>query len=454
MTEFLTENAGRAYPLERWPVGGVGAEYARALLDASIGYAGAPSSGARVSLLYVKASADGVVYRMGVSDSDFVEASVPAGPVGRRTVFTASDRYRALLTVDGSVVAELAAKAAQGKLEADVGVPFANRCVTYATRFVESVSAYALLDKGEVSCDRAEFTGEESPVAVAGGDVVIASKDGVDVAVTRTDPSADAMVRVSALSAATDPEEASSSVDVVIRGDGCMSVEAIPGAYVADGGAIVPCTDAGRAETSCGVIRIGSKCRPCCQCEDYRDAAEMLRPSADMAESVKTALDEVKALYDKAVAEFAAAKTAAVAAVGSYDNVRASATAATSGGVSDGVVASGTRSRIAVTLLVSNMTLETCTVSSVGFTVPEFGHVRTLWATAGGSPSSGADASGRSWALGSGDSLTVVATYSKTARTNDAVKPSGMKASFTAALPANPDIPGRETSRRMEVTVA
>ncbi len=457
MTGFLTENARRAYPLESWPRG-VDARWVRSLLDASVGYAGVPEDGRRVSLVSVSVKSGMAVYRIGTSGSDYVDVSVRTGLGGRAVVFGSSARYRAFLTVDGAVVDGLVASAVEG---ASVGVPLAGRCATYATRFVESVSAYASLDKdGNVSCDAVAFDGSESPVATAAGDVTFAAKDGIDLDTTQTDPSSDVMLRVSAIAAAADSEETSKDVDVVIRGDDCITVEALPGAYVAAGGAIVshaesPDEDVRNDPASCGVIRIGTKCKPCCQCEDYRDAAEMLRPSAAAAEGVKELLDGVKGLYEAAVAEFERAKVAAVAAVGSYDNIRASATTACSGGVCTEAVAEGTRHRISITFVVSNMTLETATVSDVAFVVGGgYGRIKTQWAAAGESPGSGTAVDGQAWQLSSGDSLTVVATYSKTAKSNNATKPAGMKATFTASLPPNADIPGRETSKEMEVAVA
>ncbi len=453
MTEFLTENAFRAYPLER--SGAHGSDYA--LRDASIGHLGVPEDGRRVSLLYCRVSAAGVLYRIGVAADDCIDVAAGNSGPGHRVVFASSDRYRVFLTIDGAALTALCAAAAGAGvvLEGDVGIPFALRCVSQATRFVESVEAYASLDRdGNVSCGAVEFPETASPVATATGDVVIASGDGIDVAAVQSSPDADTMLRISALAAPADSEEASSAVDVVVRGDDCITVEAIPGAYASSGGAILPCTSAGMAEDACGVIRIGAKCKPCCQCEDYRDAVEMLRPSAVAAEDTKTLLDEVRALYDAAVSEFEKAKMSAVAAVGSYDNVMASATTALSGGVGTGVVASGTRSRISVTLIVANRTLETCAVSDVEFTVPGFGDtpVRRQWATAGTSPSSGTGG-GRTWRLAPGDALTVAATYAKTAQSNTAVKPSGMKATFKASLPPRSDIE-RAASRKIEVAVA
>lgn len=452
MTEFLTENAFRAYPLERG--GRHAGDYA--LLDASIGHLGVPEDGRRVSLLYCRVSATGVLYRIGVAADDCIDVAAGNSGPGHRVVFASSDRYRVFLTIDGAALAKLCAMAAGiGALEGDVGNPFALRCVSQATRFVTGVEAYASLDRdGSVSCGAVEFPETASPVATATGDAVIASGDGIDVAAVQSSPDADTMLRISALAAPADSEEASSAVDVVVRGDDCITVEAIPGAYASSGGAILPCTSAGMAEDACGVIRIGAKCKPCCQCEDYRDAVEMLRPPAVAAEDTKTLLDEVRALYDAAVSEFEKAKMSAVAAVGSYDNVMASATTALSGGVGTGVVASGTRSRISVTLIVANRTLETCAVSDVEFTVPGFGAtpVRRQWATAGTSPSSGTD-DGLTWRLAPGDALTVVATYAKTAQSNTAVKPSGMKAAFKASLPPRSDI-ARAASRKIEVAVA
>ena len=452
MTEFLTANARRAYPLERWPKG-LDGRWVRSLLDASVGYAGVPEDGKRISLVSVAVKSGKAVYRIGVSDDDYVDVTVKTGLKGRAVVFGSSDRYRAFLTVDGSVVDGIVASAVDG---AEVGVPLAHRCATCATRYVESISAYANVypKTGEVECDTVEFDGTESPVVTAGEDVVIAAKDGIDVDTTQSDPSSDTVLRVSAIAAAADSEETSSDIDVVIRGDDCMTVEAIPGAYVATGGAIVPCTDAGKAESSCGVIRIGTKCKPCCQCEDYRDAAELLRAPANEAESAKAVLDEIKALYEAAVAEFEKAKVAAIAAVGSYDNIKASATTACSGGVCTEVVAEGTRNRISITFIVSNVTLEAATISDVAFTVGGYTFVKAQWATAGDDPRAGTSIDGQSWQLASGDSLTVVATYSKTARSNKATKPSGMKAAFTAALPTRADIPGRPASKAMEVAVA
>jgi len=441
MIEFLTENARRAYPLEReWPAG-LDGRWAETLVDACV-YAAGELGDKRVSLLSVERSGSSLVFTVGIPDGVAMDVAAPSGHAGFATVHAESAALKAILTVDGRKVSALVAAGVTG---GTVGVPFATRCCGGAVRRVTAITA-----QGAAPCARPTYD-PDGPHAVersvgANEHCTLAAKDGVDLEVTSVAPLAGEILRVSAIAAPSAAETDEEPVDLMIRGDECFTVEAIPGVKVADGGAIVPRTP---ADGSGGVVRIGSACKPCCQCEDYKDAVDLLKPAEREAWDINGQLDRVEADYQAALAVFNAAKALQKARINDASNVYVSATASLSGGMYGRSKASGERKHIAVTLLVANMTMVDATVTVAddatqtvngaavpvaGFHVPGYRHVKTTWTRAGATPISGQARPG-SRTLKPGETLAVTTVYGKTATTNDADRPSGMKAFCTIQLP-------------------
>jgi len=367
MTEFLTENARRAYPLEReWPAG-LDHRWAEALVDACV-YASAELEGARVSLLSVGKSGSGsaakAVFTVGIPDGATLDVEVAAGLGDTATAYAGSDALKAFLTVRGRVVDDILT---YGTIAGgDVGIPFALRCSGGAVRRVTGITA-----QGAGDCRTPVFsTTDADKVEKSVGSnehAVLRADDGVDLEVTGMAPLVGDVLRVSALAAPEAAELDEEPVDMMIRGDDCFTVETIPGAKVSSGGAVVAREE---ADGDGGVVRIGTACKPCCQCEDYKDAVDMLRPAETKAVALEGELDDIKDAYESALAAFASAKQAAEAAVNSLDNVRLAISTAGSSAAYAGSDAEGTRQRFTATLLVENLTMVQAVVSNLSIPAP------------------------------------------------------------------------------------
>lgn len=430
MTEWLTENARRAYPLEHELPDAVADRLTGVLLDACIGYDGLPGDG-RIKLLDVRKSDDGLILHVGLDtdgpdgSSRQAEVVVPSGSPGRMTAYGAGPHIKALLTVSGPAVTATLAWLPDHNWH-DVDVPFAHRCTSYANRFVTALEAYSPEDP----CARPVFGPDTANlVATLTGDVTLLVKNGLDLEVTPMAPIAGDLLRLTAVTAPSATKDADKPLDMMIYGDECIAVEALPGYGVTDDGAIVPLSD-----PTYGVIRLTEKCKPCCQCEDYEAATKALRPGEAATFSVKDLLDDAKLRYDAAVALLDEIKALAYQKVNDYDHVIASAVAVASGGVTTGVTAAGTRCRIAVNLTVMNLALEDATISAVSFHIQDYSFLKVHWGTAGHNPRTGDSLVGQDWTLKPGDTLSIVATYTMESTTNTAVKPNGMTAALTAKL--------------------
>lgn len=387
----------------------------------------------RIMVKSVKREEDGsaVVIRVSwcTSATGFVDVRIPPG-LGKHAVVPVGgglSEVRGLLTVNGDAVDRICAGSmTQGWHQ--VGIPFAVRCVSTANLHVTEIEAHSPAEP----CAQPVFGPDtENPVAKLSGDVMLLTKNGLDLEVTTMAPLAGDLLRLTAVTAPSEARDAYKPVDMMIRGDECIAVEALPGYGVVDG-VVVPLSDA----SSGGVIRLTGKCKPCCQCEDYKNAAEALRPGYNATFSVQELLDLAKDEYEGAVAEFEKVKRLAYEKINDYDHVQVSAVAVSSGGITPGVTASGTRCRIAVNLTVVNMALEDARVSSVNVVIPDeqYGLLKVHWSTAGHTVLSGSSLDGKTWTLKPGDTLSVVATYVKTATTNTAGKPSGMYVELTRKL--------------------
>ena len=226
------------------------------------------------------------------------------------------------------------------------------------------------------------------------------------------------VLRVSAIAAPEAPEAEEETVDIMIRGDACFTVDAEPG-----------------PDGSTGTIRINNVCKPCCQCEDYGAAVAMLKPAEARTWELNAELDRVEALYRSALARFEQAKKDIADAVNSPAHVHVSATVAASGGIYGQSTAKGTRCRLSVTLLVENMTTATASVSvdedgvNSGFRVPGYTHHSTTWAKAAHGGVQRGNYRPGTQSLEPGETLSVTAVYVKEGTgTNDATPPAGMKA--------------------------
>lgn len=455
MTEWLTENARRAYPLEHeWPAALADA-WTPVLLDACVGCDWLPSEG-DIRLLDIRKTEEGVSFHIGSPDdapdqsSRQVEVIVRTGPSGRISAYAAGPHVKAILTISGQAVAS-----ARGTLPDfnwhDVDTPFALRCCSYANRRVTAVEACAPDD--DHKCSHLVWPDDNPLVKRATGDVVLVSKDGIDIDVTQMAPLEGSLLRLSAVTAPLELRAADKPVDMMIRGDACVQVESIPGVDATG----TPLED----EHAGGIVRITEKCKPCCQCEDYEKAFDALRPGNEAVDDLNEVFGDILGTatsgYMGALALLDQIKEKAEQKINGYSHVIASAVAVASGGITPDVSAAGKRCRLALNLTVVNMTLRNVTVSGVSFsgtgdyspaTVP-FGTEtknKVHWDTAGSNPLSG-DSLATTWTLAPGDTLAVVATYAKTGRTNTADKPLGMKAHFTAL------ISGLDTAKNFNVDV-
>lgn len=431
MTEFLTENARRAYPLEReWPSGMEA--WAETLVDACV-YASSELGDTRLSLLSVGRSGSSLVFTVGIPDGVAVDVVAPSGHAGFTTVHAESDGLKAILTVDGRKASALVAAGVAGGA---VGVPFATRCSGGAIRRVTAVTA-----QGAPPCEKPMYDpdgphGVEKSVG-ANEHATLGAYDGVDLEVTSMLPLEGDMLRISAIAAPEAADVEQEPIDLMIRGDECFEVEAVPS-----------------ADKKSGIVRITSTCKPCCQCEDYKDAVDMLRPAETKVHAIHQVLNAAKAAYEGALAAFNEAKARYVARVNSPANVLVSAAAALSGGLYAQSTAEGSRMRITVTMLVENMTMVDVQVAvgddpddepesdaddepKSGFIVgDDYVHSKTVWTKSGTPQEYGEGRPRELRTLKPGDTLTVAATYCKpNQRSNNASRPLGMKAYCTIQLP-------------------
>jgi len=446
MNEFLTENARRAYPLERAIQDGARPLWAQLLLDACVATDAELPNGERLSLLAVARATGRLLLMVGSPSTGEIAVPVPRGQPDFAVVYaaqaTSKARLKAFLTVDGRVADRIMDATGYGTARTAVGVPFALRCTSSGHRRVTSVSAYSA---GQ--CETPVFAGHasETPVRTVSGDVVVTAGEGVDAEAVGMLPLEGRLLRLSAIAA---PEETSADdtvVDLMVRGDECISVEAMPGTKV-EGDAVVPRTaddPDGRGVTGGGVLRITNSCKACCQCGDYKAALDAVRDPEELAIVVKQMLDEAKAAYDAAVVELEGLKAAATDRVNDLGNVRCGAVAATSQAMYADSGASGTRARVAITLSVENMTQLDVTVElpADAFNLNDagaapanrFSHVRTAWTrVSGGETGSGTWTPGGqplTAVLKPGGTLLVSATYARTATANAAAKPAGMTVS-------------------------
>lgn len=438
MNEFLTENARRAYPLAHELPDGLPAVLGELLVDASVSCDLEAGEDDAIRLVSVLKMGSAVFVKLGLSDTSACIVGLVPGTRDHETYYGSDTHFKAFLTVRTAALREILDSEGipVGTLW-EPHVPLAIRCVSFAIPRVTAVEAYA-----SPLCTKPAFrAAARTPTVVAGGHVVLVAKDGLDLERV-SDPLVGDVLRVSALAADADAAGDATPVDLRILGDDCFTVEAIPSAKVAEGGAIVPWDDPAEPPyadaNACGVIRLGQKCKPCCQCEDYRDAAEALRPGATAAATLKAALDVLKAAYDDICGEFAEYKEEIEAAINDYPNVHAYATAVCSGGVYSGVSAAGNRCRVAVTLTVANMTLVDATVtpSSLGVSVSGYSAVKVAWNQSGSVVRGGTSIPSDTdpWVLRPGDTVNVVWTLAKPGDTNEATKPAGMTATFDVLL--------------------
>ena len=429
MIEFLTENARRAYPLsQEWP-----APFGRAwnglLLDACFGLS-CRSDCLGVLLSGIRRSADGLVLTFatyGGSSAYALDITVPADMEGRSVLFGRSDSLCGFITV--GKMPDALVQAVPETVTA-VGVPLAVRCVRNGTSFVSSVEAYS-----PELCTRPVFAEEDPhpPPRIAQGYVVLAAKDGLDLEVVDSG-SGVRMLRVSALSADADASAAGKDVDLMIRGDDCVTVSELPGVYVTEAGGLARAEDPSKH----GVVLIGQKCKPCCQCEDYRDAVYLLKPWDKAAHDVKDILDQAALEYAAACTAFSQYKERAKADINDYGHIKVSATAVAGGGMYGASDAAGARCRVSVNVSVVNMTMETATVASLAAVFPtesQFELVRTRWSKTGAISASGAELPGSVF-LEPGDALLVVFTYAQLGTSGTVVVPRGIVVRYEAQLPS------------------
>lgn len=453
MNEFLTENARRAYPLEHELPPEVPALWGRLLSDACIGTDYELGENERLSLLEIgRGGPNRVKLKIGVAGKDLCEVLVDRSCGPNAVVFGSSAHIKALLVANGEVADALLRGASTGTVTTrSVNVPFALRCASGgAQRRVESIAAYstALCNTKRVT----DWSLEDPVKTVVGGDATLTVYDGLDLDVTGMAPLEGEVLRLSAITAPAGSSESDSAVDLMLRGDECFTVEAIPGAKL-EGDDVVPRSDAegdGKGALGEGVIKIGNSCKACCQCEDYKNAVDALRSPESLMLAVKHALDDAKAKYDAAVDWFETYKSNTLDnVVNNVNNVRAWAVAAAGSPGYTGSTVAGKRARIAVTLYAENRTQKNATVEVTGFTVGDFEYKDARWThVAGGSQTSGSGLPRRT--LAPGDTLMATATYAKQAETNSVALPGGMKARISVQL----DGQVSATSRDVPVTEA
>ena len=110
-----------------------------------------------------------------------------------------------------------------------------------------------------------------------GPDVTLASDAGIDVSVSE-----DEVGPVVVVGAIPGPgDQARRRISVRISGDDCVSVSAVPHVMVDETGEVIKAPD-------CGVLYVGSTCKPCCQCDDYSAAAWRLHEVFEKLASLRS----------------------------------------------------------------------------------------------------------------------------------------------------------------------
>lgn len=419
MTEFLTENARRAYPLEHeWPAG-LRERWTGVLVDACVYASDELGPGSRISLLSVRRDESSLVFRVGIPEGAGLDVTVTAGRQGFITAFSESDSLKAILALDGRKVDAIirdSSDSSDPTAATTVNIPFAARCAGGAIRRVTAITA-----QGPAVCEKPLYSlsdPNKTELSFSSGEhAVLKADDGVDLDVTRMAPVVGDMLRISAIAAPTAVDIEEEPIDMVIRGDECFTIDAEPGVRAAANGAIV----------TTGVVRIGNTCKPCCQCEDYKEAVELLKPAEEATWGLNGLLDAVKTKYDAALQAFNAAKARILAQVNSPDNVRITLAAASSCNIYSGSDASGSRQRVTVTFLAENMTMVNATVSGTSISVAGFSVCSTSGQLTGTMPPGG--------------TLMAAVTYAKPNTTSNAV-------------PAMPSISGTCTVRVGSQTAA
>ena len=290
-----------------------------------------------------------------------------AGPAADPAADPALAGIKALLTLNVEAVDALLADLDEEG--GDVNVPFAMRCSGDAVRRVTGITA-----QGAGDCRTPVFSPTDAhkvEKSVGSNEhAVIKADDGVDLEVTGMAPLVGDVLRVSALTAPEAAELDEEPADMMIRGDDCFTVETIPGAKALkdEKGNLVDIVAREEADGDGGVVKIGTACKPCCQCEDYKDAVDMLRPAETKAVALEDELDEIEDAYESALAAFNSGKEAAEAAVNSLDNVRLAISTAGSCAAYAGSNAQGTRQRFTATLIIENLTMVQAVVSNLSIT--------------------------------------------------------------------------------------
>ena len=432
MHEFLTDNVRLAYPLERALQIADKPLWSQLLSDACVATDQELSGGARLSLVSLRRnSTSQLTVTVGATGVPSLSVTIAKGLADFATVYASSAKLKAFLSVNGRVADKIMASSSYGTATESVNIPFAMRCTSSGHKRVTSVSAYST-----ESCETKRFTGADSPVReISGGDVVIASSDGVDVESTKLMPIEGQLLRVSAIAAPADTSAADTDVDMMVRADECFTVETIPGTKVV-GGVPVARTESepdGLGVMGGGVIRIGNVCKPCCQCEDYKAAADAIRDPASLAVAIEQLLNNAKQQYDEAVAAFDASTERSQALINDLDNVRCNAVAELSPPAYIGSTKSGKRARIAITLSVANMTQRKVRLSGLSFAISdsEFSSTTVSWTRVSGGVTARNTGMPPTVELDPGGTLMVVATYAKTAKANAASRPDTMTASMT-----------------------
>ena len=429
MTEFLTENGRRSYPLDGdWP-SGMRERWAGVLADACV-YASGELGDARPSLLSVSKGGGALTFSVGIPGGASLDVPVPSGLAGFVTVFAGSPALKAILTVNGERADAIIDDEEYLASGTPVNVPFAARCSGGGVKRVTAITA-----QGARQCERPQYSASDphrvTRTVASGAHATLKAWDGVDMDVTTMAPLKGDILRISAIAAPESAEGAEEPIDIMIRGDECFAVEAEP--------------DPDRTK---GTIRIRNACKPCCQCEDYADAVNMLKPAEDEVWAVNGDLDGIVADYNAALAAFNEAKALAEAAINSAGNVRVSATAVLSSNAYSGATAAtGSRKRISVTLLAENATMTEAEVAvgndggASGFAVSGYSLVGTAWTHASGTATRRANGDGRpvTRTLGPGDTLTVTSVYarnndSNAANPNRPTRPANMKAYCTVTI--------------------
>lgn len=110
-----------------------------------------------------------------------------------------------------------------------------------------------------------------------GPDITLASDTGIDVSVSE-----DEVGSVIVVGALPGPgEQPRRRISVRVSGDDCVSVSAVPHVMVDETGTVV-------RDPDCGVLYIGSTCKPCCQCDDYSAAVWRLHEVFEKLASIRS----------------------------------------------------------------------------------------------------------------------------------------------------------------------